>query len=162
MVLTHGPIDAADFVRSSTDPSCGAEVIFLGVVRGASDSRRVLFLEYEAYEDMAESVLAQLVREARHRWPLHHVKLRHRLGRLRVGETAVVIWVSSAHRAPAYEASRFLIEGIKHRVPIWKREFFADGTSTWGGSCEVADVPSGSSQDRESHAPACAEVSAAR
>ena len=152
----------AEVLRSGHDPSCGAEVVFVGVVRDASCGKRVLSLDYEAYEDMAEAVIGRLVEEARQRWLARHVQVRHRLGKLHVSEIAVAIGVSCEHRAPAYEASRFLIEGIKHRVPIWKKEFFSDGTCLWGGCHDLADVSTSSSKDCESHAPARAEVSAHR
>lgn len=109
----------------------GASVLFLGIVRDHSESRSVLFLEYEAYEAMAEQMLRELVREAYRHWPIQEVRLVHRLGQVEVGEIAVAIEVRSAHRDEAYAASRFLIEEIKHNVPIWKKEYFADGTSTW-------------------------------
>jgi molybdopterin synthase catalytic subunit len=88
-------------------------------------------LEYDAYEEMAERILGELVGKACRQWDLEEVKLLHRLGRVELGEIAVAIAVESAHRNEAYQASRFLIEEIKHTVPIWKKEYFADGTSEW-------------------------------
>jgi molybdopterin synthase catalytic subunit len=121
------------FIPSSTKFSSGAAVLFLGTVRDHSEGKKVLFLEYEAFEEMAEQMLGGLVREALEKWPLEEIRLVHRLGRVNLGEIAVAIAVESAHRDEAYLASRFIIEGIKHKVPIWKKEYYADGTSEWTG-----------------------------
>ncbi len=109
----------------------GAEVIFLGKVRDHSQGRKVLYLEYEAYEAMAENLIEDLIAEAKTLWKIDRVRILHRLGKVRLGEIAVWIEVGSAHRDEAYRASRFLIEEIKHKVPIWKKEYFEDGTSEW-------------------------------
>ncbi len=114
----------------------GASVLFLGKVRDHSEGRKVLYLEYEAFEAMAESVIADLIAEAHHHWSVDEIKILHRLGEVKLGEIAVAIAVKSTHRDEAYQASRFLIEGIKHRVPIWKKEYFEDGTSEWS-QCNV-------------------------
>ena len=109
----------------------GAAVIFLGKVRNHSQGREVLYLEYESYETMAENLIEALIEQARCRWNIDGARVLHRLGKVGLGETAVLIAVESAHRDEAYEASRFLIEEIKHRVPIWKKEYFSDGTTEW-------------------------------
>ncbi|HEX2882384.1 MAG TPA: molybdenum cofactor biosynthesis protein MoaE [Polyangiaceae bacterium] len=129
--LTPETIDPQAFLAAPTDYHRGASVLFLGIVRDHSQAKQVLFLEYEAYESMAEALLDQLVLAAKAQWPLAHVRLRHRIGRVHLGEIAVAIEVSSAHRDEAYRASRFLIDEIKHRVPIWKKEHFSDGSSEW-------------------------------
>ncbi len=153
MFLTRNPILAKNFLETAQDYKSGAGVVFLGKVRNhsgagstgfrharenlrfsSSQARRVLYLEYEAYESMAEPMMEGLVREAHARWPLEEIKIAHRIGRVNLGEIAVAIQVNSAHRDEAYQASRFLIEEIKHQVPIWKKEYFEDGTSAWG-SC---------------------------
>jgi len=137
MYLTHAPISAQDFMAGFSD-TAGASVLFLGIVRQMSRAKQCLYLEYEAYEPMAERQMESLTREASRKWPLERTAILHRLGRIYPGEIAVAIDVRSAHRAEAYAASRFLIEQIKHSVPIWKKEFFTDGTSTWGG-CHAAE-----------------------
>ena len=109
----------------------GAEVIFLGKVRNHSEGRKVLYLEYESYEAMAENLIGTLIEQAKLRWEINSARVLHRLGKVGLGETAVLIVVEAAHRDEAYQASRFLIEEIKHKVPIWKKEYFADGTSEW-------------------------------
>ena len=163
MYLTYESIQANEFLKASEDYASGASVLFLGMVRDHSEGRnpmipahsqeldapvfagrKVLYLEYEAYEEMAERLLQELIQRAFAAWPLEEVRLLHRLGRVELGEIAVAIDVRSAHRDEAYQASRFLIEEIKHKVPIWKKEYFADGTSEWSkcaGHGLYADVP---------------------
>jgi len=118
-------------VRTSAQLGAGASVLFLGIVRNHSKGKAVLYLEYEAYEEMAERIIHELVKSAFERWKLEDIKILHRIGTVNLGKIAVAIEVSSVHRDEAYQASRYLIEEIKHRVPIWKKEYFADGTSEW-------------------------------
>ena len=108
-------------------PSDGALVIFEGVVRDHTRGRRTLYLDYEAYEAMALQQMESLAAEARTRFAVPAVSIVHRLGRLQIGETSVLIVVASAHRAPAFEASRWIIDTLKKTVPIWKKEHFEDG-----------------------------------
>ncbi len=131
MHLTRDSIPVEDLACDSRDFHSGAKVIFLGKVRNHSQGRKVLYLEYEAYESMAESLIGNLIVEAQTILKIDGVRVLHRLGKVELGEAAVLIEVGSAHRDEAYQASRFLIEGIKHQVPIWKKEYFADGTSEW-------------------------------
>ena len=128
--LTDGPIDVAALERSVADAGRGATVVFTGQARDhADDGRTVTELEYEVYPEMAASVLAEIATEAEERWGAT-VAVVHRHGVVPIGVAAVAIVTASAHRAEAYEASRFVIEAIKERLPIWKRERFADG-SEW-------------------------------
>ncbi len=131
MYLTRTPIHASEFLEMTDNFRSGANLLFWGTVRNHSEEEEVLYLEYEAYEEMAEKMMAELIAEAFQKWPLEEVKLFHRLGRVELGEIAVAIAVQSSHRDEAYQASRYLIEGIKHKVPIWKKEYFANGTSQW-------------------------------
>jgi MoaE-MoaD fusion protein len=108
-------------------PEDGAIVIFDGVVRDNSRGRRTLFLDYESYEKMAVEQLEQLASQARERFAIRNVAIVHRLGRIEIGESSVLIAVFSAHRAAAFEACRWLIDTLKHMVPIWKKEHFEDG-----------------------------------
>ncbi len=105
----------------------GAVVVFDGTVRNQSRGRKTLYLDYEAYEEMAARQMSLLAREARGRFGVRHVTMVHRLGRLYVGETSVLIVVASAHRAQAFDACRWLIDTLKKTVPIWKKETFEDG-----------------------------------
>jgi len=120
--LTRDPIDVTAWHRESADPRDGAAVEFVGIVRGDEDDRAISHLDYDAYEPMAERLIAQLIEQARARWPLHHVTVRHRVGRVAAGDVAVLIGVRAPHRAEAFEACQFLIEAIKRDVPIWKTE----------------------------------------
>jgi molybdopterin synthase catalytic subunit len=129
--LTQNAIDAAAVVDSVGSPTAGAVVLFLGTVREETAGRPVRSLEYEAYGEMARAKLAELEAEARRRWPLVACTIIHRLGPLAVGQTSVAVAVSSAHREPAFEAGKWLIDRIKEVVPIWKKENRADGTSQW-------------------------------
>lgn len=125
--LTREPIPTARWMESIRRPSDGAVTVFDGIVRNHTRTRRTLFLDYEAYEEMAEAQLRELAQAARERFAVRAVTIIHRLGRLEIGETSVLIVVASAHRAPALDASRWLIDTLKRTVPIWKKETFEDG-----------------------------------
>jgi molybdopterin synthase catalytic subunit len=127
IALTRERIDADTLVRAAKGGADGAVVVFDGIVRDNTRGRRTLYLDYEAYEEMAMKQMGALAAEARTRFGVRQVTMIHRLGRLEVGETSVLIVVATAHRAQAYEASRWLIDTLKKTVPIWKRETFADG-----------------------------------
>lgn len=129
--LTIEPIDAAAILAEVASPAAGALLLFLGTTRNQSAGRPTASLDYEAYNQMAEKILAQLEAEARQRWDLEAVGIVHRLGHLEVGEASVAVAVSSAHRGAAFAAGQWLMDRLKEVVPIWKRENWADGTSTW-------------------------------
>jgi molybdopterin synthase catalytic subunit len=125
--LTRDPIQTDTLVADAKRGEDGAVVVFDGIVRNNSRGRQTLYLDYEAYEEMATKQMSEHANEARTRFGVRHVAIVHRLGRLHVGETSVLIIVASAHRAQAYEASRWLIDTLKKTVPIWKKETFVDG-----------------------------------
>ncbi len=127
VALVRDPIDAERLVSSAKEGADGAVVVFDGIVRDNSRGRTTLYLDYEAYEEMAAKQMDELARDAVARFGVRHVSLIHRLGRLGIGETSVLIVVASAHRAQAFDASRWLIDTLKKTVPIWKKETFADG-----------------------------------
>lgn len=129
--VTREPIDPAALLRDTVASSDGAALLFWGVVRDEHDGRPVAHLEYEAYAPMAEAKLREIADEARARWATGEIAVVHRVGRLEVGEASVAIVVASPHRAEAYEASRYVIEELKRRVPVWKREGYVDGESAW-------------------------------
>lgn len=108
-------------------PEDGAALVFAGVVRNNTRGRRTVYLDYEAYEPMAIKQMETLCEQARLNFPIRAVTLVHRLGRLEIGETSVLIVVASAHRGPAFEACRWIIDTLKKTVPIWKKEYFEDG-----------------------------------
>jgi molybdopterin synthase catalytic subunit len=123
--LTREPLDPA--ALHVVTPADGALCLFVGVVRDENDGRKVLRLEYEAYEEMALEMMGEIEAQVRHRWPVTDVRLLHRLGRLEVGEPSVAVVVSSPHRVEAFEACRYAIDTLKATVPIWKKEFGEDG-----------------------------------
>lgn len=125
--LTREPIDTEAVLRSVQHPEAGAVVSFDGRVRNHSKGRQVTHLYYEAYPEMAEKELAKILTTAFSRWSLQTVNIVHRMGRLEIGDSSVFIAVSSAHRAEAFAACRFIIDSLKESVPIWKKEYFEDG-----------------------------------
>jgi MoaD family protein len=125
--IVHEPINSAQIVAAMKAPEDGAVVVFDGIVRNHSRGRRTLYLEYSAYEPMAATELEKLARSALANYPVREVRILHRLGRLEIGETSVLIVVSSSHRAAAFDAARWIIDTLKRTVPIWKKEFFEDG-----------------------------------
>jgi molybdopterin synthase catalytic subunit len=124
-------------------PEDGAAVVFEGIVRNHSRGRRTLYLDYEAYEPMALKQMEALAAQALSQFKIREVALVHRLGRLEIGETSVLIVVASAHRAAAFDACRWLIDTLKRTVPIWKKEYFEDGAVWADGEPFPADIPRG-------------------
>ncbi len=125
--LTRDRIDTAALATGLKHGADGAVVVFEGIVRNQTRGRRTLYLDYEAYEGMAQKQLEELARQALSRFAVRDLRVVHRLGRLEIGETSVAIVVASAHRGPAFDACRWLIDTLKRTVPIWKKEYFEDG-----------------------------------
>ena len=138
VTIVREPIDARALAARLQRAGDGAVVVFEGVVRNHSGGKPTLYLEYEAYEPMALEQMRSLAREARHRWPIDCIGIVHRLGRLEIGETSVAIVITSAHRNPAFEACRHTIDRLKKTVPIWKKEYFADGAVWVEGNWDQA------------------------
>ncbi len=136
------PIDAATVLARVGDEGDGAVILFVGTVRNHADGRPVSGMSYEAYDEMAVGVLADIVAEVEARWGTDRIAVVHRTGELDLREASVAIAVSTPHRADAYEASRYVIEQIKQRLPVWKHEHFVDGPSRWVEG-RVPPVPSG-------------------
>lgn len=128
--LTPEPIDVAAVRRAVSDPSCGAILVFEGTARDHFEGRRVVRLEYEAWPDLAVPFMRRIGAEIAERWPGARVAMVHRTGVVPIGEPSVVIAVATPHRAACYEASRYAIEQLKARVPVWKKEIYEDG-SAW-------------------------------
>lgn len=129
--LTTAPISTDAVLTRLADPGNGALVTFNGVVRNQSEGRATRYLEYEAYPAMAEATLRQIADEIRERWPdVRGIAIVHRLGHLEIGETAVVIALSAAHRPQLFDALHYAIDRLKAIVPIWKKEVWEDG-SAW-------------------------------
>ena len=125
--ITREPIDIAGLRARLLEGDSGAVVIFDGVARNNTKGRRTLYLEYEGYEPMALRTMEQIGRELHERWPINRVGIIHRLGRIDITESSVVIVVTSAHRKIAFEACHYAIDRLKKIVPIWKKEYFEDG-----------------------------------
>ena len=128
--ITKEPISVDEVSQRVASAGVGAIVSLAGVVRGTNAGRKVRYLEYEAYPEMAEQMLRQIGEEVIARWPVEQVAIVHRVGRQQIGETSVVIAVASGHRQGAFEAGRYAIDRIKEIVPIWKKEYF-EGGEVW-------------------------------
>lgn len=147
-ILTEQPIRLDPLIDQVRSPDRGGIAIFLGLVRDHHQGRKVLALDYSAYGPMAEKVTEELVAEARRQWPEASVVVQHRIGSLTVGDTAVAVVAAAAHRGEAFEACRYVIEELKKRVPVWKREMYVDGAVEWvdptkGVEGEGSRVPQG-------------------
>ena len=131
--VVEEPLSADAVAAAVTVPEAGGVAVFLGVVRNQTAGRRVVALEYEAHVPMATAKMREIAVSVRQRWPgILGVALVHRIGRLEIGESSVMIAVSSPHRAEAFDACRFAIDTLKETVPVWKKEFFEDG-EVWVG-----------------------------
>jgi molybdopterin synthase catalytic subunit len=124
-------IDVAALMAETQSNEFGAVSVFVGTVRGVNDGRGVTAIDYSAYTSMAESELASIISEAEDRFGVSAIVVEHRVGALGIGDVSVAIVAAHAHRAPALDCTRYVIEEIKTRVPIWKREHYADGTREW-------------------------------
>ena len=129
--VQEGSLSLDEVARAVADPAAGAVCIFTGTVRDHSASGNVTGLTYEAWHDLAEMRLAELAEEILDRWPARRVAIVHRVGELTVGEASVIVAVSAAHRAEAFEACRHGIERLKQEVPIWKKESLVSGDAHW-------------------------------
>ena len=129
--MSSAPIAAADLLARMGTPAVGALVAFEGRVRDHSDGRDVRRLRYESYREMADEVLQEIRREALALYPVTQVGVLHRVGTLEIGEVSLVVVIASVHRGPALEAAHYTIEQLKVRLPVWKREEYADGTTGW-------------------------------
>jgi molybdopterin synthase catalytic subunit len=145
-------IDPAAVLARVGDDRDGASILFLGVVRDHADGRPVEGMRYDAYVEMAEGVLADIAREASEKAGTDRLAVVHRVGELSIGEVSVAIAVSSPHRAEAYDASRYVIEEIKKRVPVWKKEHYTDGAAEW----VEGQLPPGTAARSDLSAPASA------
>jgi MoaE-MoaD fusion protein len=139
LLLVRERIDSASLVRHVRRPEDGAVATFDGCVRNQSHGRRTLYLDYEAYESMALAKIAGIAAQLHEKFAIDRVAIAHRLGRLQIGDTSVFIAVSAPHRSAAFDACRFAIDTLKRIVPIWKKEYFADG-AVWADG-ELPPIP---------------------
>ena len=137
------PINVEEVRRKVTDRNAGAITLFIGTVRELTKGKKTLHLEYQAYPAMAIKMFEQISKEIQERWPEAKVAITHRVGHLDISDIAVVIAVSSPHRKIAYMANEYAIERIKQIVPIWKKEFWEDGTEWIGDQLEKVPYPQG-------------------
>jgi molybdopterin synthase catalytic subunit len=129
--LTPNRISLDALLAVVQSPERGGTCVFLGSVRNGPDEGGVTEIEYSAYEAMADAEIERMLAEARERWPDARIALRHRLGRVPVGEASIAIVAAAPHRAEAFAACRHMIEAVKRRLPMWKKEYRADGTAAW-------------------------------
>jgi MoaE-MoaD fusion protein len=141
--VVHQTVDSLSVIEKVKRPEDGATVVFEGIVRNHTRGRRTLYLDYEAYEEMALKQMEALAAQALTQFQVRDVAIIHRLGRLEIGETSVLIVVTSAHRAAAFDACRWLIDTLKNTVPIWKKEHFEDGAVWANGEPFPAEIPRG-------------------
>lgn len=138
--ISEKPLDIVGLLAQSHDPKAGALVLFSGDVRDNNVGKEVAWLEYEAHTSLASKMIKEILDEAITKWKLNLAIAQHRIGKVDVGESAVVVITSSPHRKEAYQANRHIIDRIKHEVPIWKCEAFSDGTKQWGNNCNCSAV----------------------
>lgn len=125
--ITSEPLNLAECVQQVMSPQAGGIDVFIGTVRDHTKGKKVVRLEFEAYEKMALSEMKKIADEMMKRWPLHKIVMHHRVGVLQIGEVPVIIAVSASHRDAAFDACRYAIDTLKQTVPIWKKEVFEDG-----------------------------------
>lgn len=140
--ITFAPLSLEDVYAKANDPANGAVVVMSGTVRNQTDGEPVVALEYQAYEPMALQVFYKIADDIRSSWPdVNRVVIYHRIGRLSVGEISVLVAVGCPHRSEAFAACRYAIDTLKHQAPIWKKEHWSDGSSSWVsiGACEQGE-----------------------
>lgn len=137
--ITFAPLSLEDVYALADDPANGAIVVMSGMVRNQTDGKPVVALEYQAYEPMAIEVFKQIAQQIRQTWTdVTHVVIHHRIGKLAIGEISVLVAVGCPHRTEAFEACKYAIDTLKHNAPIWKKEHWEDGSTSWVsiGACE--------------------------
>ena len=140
--ITFAPLSLEEVYALADAPGNGAVVVMSGTVRNKTDGKSVVALEYQAYESMGLLVFGQITADIRKRWPdVNRVVIHHRIGRLEIGEISVLVAVGCPHRSEAFEACRYAIDTLKHNAPIWKKEHWEDGSSSWVsiGACEAQE-----------------------
>ena len=141
--ITIAPLSVAEIYALADNPTNGAVVVMSGMVRNQTDGKSVIALEYQSYQPMAIKVFEQIATEVRRQWPeVKTIVIHHRVGRLKIGEISVLVAIGCPHRSEAFEACRYSIDTLKHTAPIWKKELWGDGSSSWVsiGACEKDEV----------------------
>ena len=147
--LTRTPLSIDRLVAQVSSPACGGTCVFLGTVRNGPEENGVTAIEYSAYEEMVEAEFGRLVGDAAKRWPETRIAVQHRLGTIPAGEASIGIAAAAPHRAQAFEACRFVIEEVKRRIPVWKKELRLDGSEVW---VDPSGHPSVRPSDNPTHA----------
>jgi len=129
--LTRDPLSVERLLADVSAPERGGTCVFLGTVRNGPEEQGVTAIEYSAYEEMVEAEFGRLLTDAEARWPEARIAVRHRLGVIPSGEASIAIAAAAPHRAEAFAACRFVIEEVKRRIPVWKKELHEDGTEVW-------------------------------
>ena len=138
--ITIAPLSIAEIYALADHPANGAVVVMSGMVRNQTDGKSVIALEYQSYQPMAIKVFEQIATEVRRQWPeVNTIVIHHRVGRLKIGEISVLVAIGCPHRSEGFEACRYTIDTLKHTAPIWKKEHWGDGSSSWVsiGACEI-------------------------
>lgn len=130
------PLDMVAFLSQGSHSTVGARVFFSGEIRGFNHGKEIRELEYEAHVALAEKMIEAILNESKAKWKLHYAHCLHRIGKVSISESAVLVLTASAHRAEAYAANQEIIRRVKHQVPIWKKEVYADGTHIWAANCD--------------------------
>lgn len=151
--ITDQPLALDAMLVQTESPECGALVVFAGTTRRHNEGHEVVSVEYTAYKPLAEKWLADIEREALARFDIECCAIRHRIGELAIGDTSVIVVVRAVHRPDAFRAGRYAIDTVKHTVPIWKREVYADGSFVYLKGCSIHDdvTHDGDGHDQESH-----------
>ncbi|TGL19933.1 molybdenum cofactor biosynthesis protein MoaE [Leptospira yanagawae] len=131
--ITENKLEIQEIIP--TLPRMGGFVLFTGIVRDTNEGKTVTHLEYEAYSELANQMIEDIINDAKTKWELEYAECIHCLGKLVVGEIAVIVSTGSVHRDEAYQANRYIIDRVKHEVPIWKKETYIDGSSEWSKGC---------------------------
>ncbi len=134
VAITTEAIDITTLFANAQHATAGGIVLFSGTVRNHHAGMAVAYLEYEAFEPLALKQMQLIVNEACSKWSLSHAHCTHRIGKLAIGDSAIVVITAHAHRSQAYEANQYIMDRVKAEVPIWKNEFFTDGSSAWGNN----------------------------
>jgi molybdopterin synthase catalytic subunit len=141
--ITETPIDINELLAKSHSPKSGAVVLFSGEIRNANDGKEVSYIEYEAHKQLAEKVICNIVADAFGKWKLNYAVCVHRTGKVEISASAIVVITASSHRKEAYEANEYIVNRVKHEAPIWKKEYFSDGTYQWGNNCNCFENADG-------------------
>lgn len=145
LAIAIAPLSLEEVYNLADDAANGAVVLMSGTVRNQTDGKAVEYLEYQAYQPMAIAVFNSIASEIRQQWQdVNRVVIHHRVGKLTIGEISVIVAVGCPHRGEAFAACRYAIDTLKHNAPIWKKEWFSDGASSWVsiGACEQNDASS--------------------